>query len=174
MKKDVMEYVETLARFGKRQHGGKGHGPSRGAIKAMKLLQANGAMSIGAIAEQLELRSGSVSELLTKLEAHGSITRSKDENDSRVTLVALTEQGSAKLEAAASKYEQRKEEINAILTDEESLAFALACEKLLAYFEAQGEDMEDKPGHKGHGRGHGRGRHGGHRHGIQLTGAVSE
>ncbi|MFD0589593.1 MarR family winged helix-turn-helix transcriptional regulator [Paenibacillus sp. GCM10027627] len=50
-------------------------------------------VTVSALGARLYLDSGTLTPLLKKLEAQGLVTRTRDKNDERSVLVALTEQG---------------------------------------------------------------------------------
>ena len=64
-----------------------------GQGRIMHLLDENGPMSQKELQTTMNVQSGSISEILTKLEREGLIARSRDENDRRRVIVALTEKG---------------------------------------------------------------------------------
>ena len=66
-----------------------------GQGRIMHLLDENGPMSQKELQTKMNVQSGSISEILTKLEREELIVRRKDENDRRRVIVALTEKGRA-------------------------------------------------------------------------------
>ena len=64
-----------------------------GQGRIMHLLDENGPMSQKELQTKMNVQSGSISEILTKLEREELIVRRKDENDRRRVIVALTEKG---------------------------------------------------------------------------------
>lgn len=65
--------------------------PGQGRL--LFILAARGSMSRREMIELLGLRSGSLSELLNKLERSGYIVRLRDENDKRGFVLEITEKG---------------------------------------------------------------------------------
>ena len=61
--------------------------------QVLQMLAANGPMTQKEIQEQLNIRAGSCSELISKLEAKNHITRERDESDRRRVVIRLTERG---------------------------------------------------------------------------------
>ena len=99
---------------------GHGHGPSnplRGQGRVLALLSAKPQTTQRELSYVLDMRPQSLSELLTKLEEKGYITREKSRDDARVTVVRLTESGAA----AAPNADDIAREADALacLTDEE-------------------------------------------------------
>ena len=163
--KDLMEYVLRLSRMARRSSGkrrGAGH-PPRGTMRVLHLLQKNESMRTGDIAEAWDIRPGSVTEILAKMEALELIRREKDADDSRYVNVSMTEKGSETLAESSRHYEERRAKINAVLSEEERDQVIASSEKLIAFFEEQGVSGEDrgrgrgKRRHHGGGRGPGRG-----------------
>jgi len=62
-------------------------------VNALRLLDAarTGPLSVNALGTELGLSSGAVTALVDRLEAHGLVTRHRDEVDRRRVLVALTD-----------------------------------------------------------------------------------
>ena len=69
--------------IGKCNHHITHHGKGRGQGKILKILARNGEMSQKDLQDMLEIQSGSISEVLAKLEDKGMITRTKSEDDKR-------------------------------------------------------------------------------------------
>lgn len=68
-----------------------------GRVRLMNMLKENGELSQKEIAEKLDIRPQSLSELLVKMESDGFISRRQDKDDKRVIVVALTEKGEEQL-----------------------------------------------------------------------------
>lgn len=69
----------------------------------MMVLWERNAQTVKEIGTKLDLDSGTLSPLLKRLEKLGMITRTRDENDERQVVVALTEQGKAARRQALDK-----------------------------------------------------------------------
>jgi MarR family transcriptional regulator, organic hydroperoxide resistance regulator len=61
--------------------------------RALKSLDENGPMTIGALALSVETTGPAVTQLVTGLEAAGFVTRTRGETDRRVSTVSLTKAG---------------------------------------------------------------------------------
>lgn len=85
--------------------------------RVLSLLTLNDGMNQRQLAYLLGIRPQSAGELLGKLESAGLIRRQSDENDGRVNLVYLTDEGRRITEMLAEKVEQ--EDIFDCLSDEE-------------------------------------------------------
>ncbi|MDF2906056.1 MAG: MarR family transcriptional regulator [Herbinix sp.] len=101
---NLLELLLRSSHFLHHRRGGK-----RGQGKILKLLSEHPQISQKELQELLGIESGSMSELVIKLEHKGFITRVKDEADKRMTTLKITEHGlelSKELEAEASREEQ--------------------------------------------------------------------
>lgn len=97
--------------------------------KVIGLLQEHGPMTQKALQENLGIQSGSVSELVTKLENKGLILRENDPEDRRRVVLTLTEKGLACLRFHAPRPTQT---LFAALSDEECAQLTALLEKLAA------------------------------------------
>lgn len=105
-----------------RQHG-------RGRM--MAVLNDNGAMSQTQLAAHLEIRPQSLSELLTKAENEGLVTRRHSEEDKRQTIVTLTDEGKARVAGFREAHRRRAEEFLKPLTEEEKESLSVILNKLI-------------------------------------------
>ncbi|WP_172355307.1 MarR family winged helix-turn-helix transcriptional regulator [Lactococcus insecticola] len=96
--KELYENLGKLLRFIRQAPPG-GAGGKRGAqnnaqVRVLQFLyESNMPKTTGEIAEKLEIRQQSASELVSKLEKKLLISKTKDAADKRITLVSLTESG---------------------------------------------------------------------------------
>lgn len=67
--------------------------PEHGRGRLMAVLCDSGEMSQTALADMLDIRPQSLSELIVKTENEGLVTRRRDKSDKRKTLVSLTDEG---------------------------------------------------------------------------------
>lgn len=67
----------------------------------------------------LHIKSGSISEILGKMETGHLIQRTRDTADKRKVLVSLTEQGQEYVERLISEYEKENEALFDCLNEEE-------------------------------------------------------
>ncbi|MCC8046629.1 MAG: MarR family transcriptional regulator [Clostridiales bacterium] len=91
----------------------------RGQGKILGLLSRQGPMTQHDLQNQLCIQSGSVSEILTKLENAGFITRTKDETDRRRCIIAITDAGRKDLEEHDLMHRRKQGRLYRDLTDEE-------------------------------------------------------
>lgn len=125
------------------------------------ILRESGVMTQKELTERLGIQPGSVSEILSKLESAGLITRTQNETDRRTTDILLTEEGGALAEEAAEQRRKRHEEMFSCLAPEEKETLNALLEKIRADWEVRVARLPGRGhfgGHRGHGH-HG----GGHR-----------
>lgn len=130
-----------------------------GRARALDVLASQGAMTQRDLAEQLDIRPSSASELVVKMEAAGLVSRVPDPDDGRAVTVELTEAG--KEEAAVVQRSRIKDRQNlfAALSEEEKRSLIEMFGKLVDSWRGPGDE-----GHRGgqgnrdcHGDGHGQG-----------------
>ncbi len=95
------------------------------------------------LCEILDLRPSSLSEMLTRAESEGWITRTVDESDRRVQRVNLSPKGKSfieQMEAARQKDLERK---TACFTEEEKAQFCALCDKLSTHLESLALDLPE-------------------------------
>jgi len=114
---------------GRGGRGGHRHA-SHSEMKLLNILKAEDAINARDLAERLDIRPSSLSEALDRLEKRGVIERSRDEKDSRVYWIKLTESGRNEMENHFEEHNKARLEIEECLTEEEKKTFLLICEKL--------------------------------------------
>lgn len=80
------------------------NGKDQGKNRILSILYEHGNMTQRELLDHADIRGASLSELLAKVEANGTIKRGKNPNDARQVDVSLTESG--KLEAERIREEQ--------------------------------------------------------------------
>ncbi|MGL4205845.1 MAG: MarR family winged helix-turn-helix transcriptional regulator [Aeromonadaceae bacterium] len=95
---------------------------------AMLVLWQNEGVSVKQLGEQLHLDSGTLTPLLKRLESKGYVTRGRSEEDERVRVLNLTEQGRMLREQAAKIPASLRG--HTTLSDDELLQLKLSCEAL--------------------------------------------
>ena len=129
-------------------------GQKVGQARILSVLLERGTITQRELQDILEVRSGSLSEILNKVEADGFIERSQSENDRRQMEVKLTEAGT---EAASRLEEERGDMTSGLfscLSGEEKKTLAELLDKLLDGWEGPERERGCR------GRGHGRRMHG--------------
>ncbi len=90
-----------------------------GRERILTLLDEEGTLSQNKLAEQLEIRPQSVSELLVKLEKDGFIVRTQNEQDKREILVSLSDEGKKRADEVKKMQQKQAAEFLAPLSEEE-------------------------------------------------------
>ena len=86
--KELLKTMEMCGHFLYHRRGGK-----RGQARILNLLMENGEMSQRRIQDIIDIKSGSLSELVRKMEAEELISREKDEADRRNITIKITSKG---------------------------------------------------------------------------------
>ena len=90
--------------------------------------------------EFIQIRPASLSEMLSKMEKGGYITRARDEKDKRNVVISVTEKGKAANEKNYDKQKARAIRAFDVLTEEEKQQFHSTLRKLiLAWEEKEGK-----------------------------------
>lgn len=99
-KRDIISLISTIREMSNRfiigemgEYGLKGLSTSHGDI--LYALFSREAMTMKEISEKIQRDKSTVTALIDKLSALGYVTREKDAEDSRITLIRLTENGKA-------------------------------------------------------------------------------
>lgn len=131
--KELYDNLGKLLRFFRQPFppGGRRGAENNAQTRVLQFLSASGAAkTTGEIAEKLEIRQQSASELVSKLEKKALVEKTKDAKDKRVTLVTMTELG----REAAEKFSQRDSDFYGqffdVLTDDEQVELNRLVQKL--------------------------------------------
>ena len=165
---DVMLAVMKLTRSMRRRPPRHEEGCAPWMGRPLGILADNEGASSRELAELLDIRPSSLTELLARMEGEGLIVRITDSEDRRVTRVSLTDKGKELAAKMKAQHEQRVSRTNACFTEEEAVTFCAICERLGAHLEAlakeDGADDGSMPTpphmhgfHHGHGGFHGEG-----------------
>ncbi len=111
---------------------GREHGSSR-AVMALERRGRDG-MSQRELAESLDIRSASVSELLTKMEELGLITRRQDPHDKRVVLIELTEKGHEQARCVVARRKEENKNLFSVLDNNEKEQLKVILQKLTDFW----------------------------------------
>lgn len=134
MNNDLMSLLYRSSHFLHHRRGGK-----RGQRRILTLLTQNPGISQKELQDRLGIESGSMSELVIKLEHKGLVTRTKDETDKRMSKLTITELGlrmSKELEDLAAGEEQL---LLSSLDDGEQEQLKLLLTKLVTSWEESDE-----------------------------------
>ncbi|MCD8085572.1 MAG: MarR family winged helix-turn-helix transcriptional regulator [Clostridiales bacterium] len=129
-RRQLYELMEYATRF---LHHYLGRGKGQGRI--LYLLNTRGAMTQQELQGLLHIQSSSTSEILTKLENAGFITRQRDEADKRRCIVAITPAGIADLTEHEEARRERRAMLYDCLTPEEEAELVRILTKLRAHWE---------------------------------------
>jgi len=133
---DVIFAVMKLTRSMRRRPPAHGEGFHPGMGMPLEVLAGNPGVSSRELAELLDIRPSSLTELLTRLESEGLVVRTADENDRRVSRVSLTEKGTELAKEMKADHEERKAKASACFTDEEAVKFCDMCARLGEHLES--------------------------------------
>ena len=140
MKKEYKNNDEKILagfrRFNKiLRHEAFGH---HGKSRILSVLCFEGAMPQKALQDEVEIASGSASELLKKMEDHGLITRTPDPDDSRGLIVDVTDAGRELSDRLAAEKAEKAQKLFSALTEEEQEQFAGMLDKIYDSWYEQG------------------------------------
>ncbi len=103
--KELLFIMEKCGHFLYHRRGGK-----RGQLRILRLLTEHGTITQKELLEVLTLKSGSVSEMVGKLETQGFITKERSDTDKRKINITLTDEGRTFL-AEKTELMQKQEEV---------------------------------------------------------------
>lgn len=101
----------------------------RGQGRILKILAQSGEMTQKDLQDHLEIKSGSMSEIISKLEAKGMVTREKDETDKRKIILKITQTGREK--AKRHLNEEKSKPLYGFLSEEEQETLKTLLKKVL-------------------------------------------
>lgn len=131
--KDVIASVLHLSRVLRRnQHAGSNQGKGgHGRFRILRQLEANAGMTAAELAEKMDIRPASVSELIGLLVRENLVEKRTIPSDKRKQRLYITEEGRQLLQQFAASREQSRKRIEMILTREEQAMFLELCDKLI-------------------------------------------
>lgn len=119
-------------------------GGKRGQGKILKILAKQQEINQKELQEILGIESGSMSELVIKLEQKGLITRTKDETDKRMTKLTITEQGLESSKELEIRDEEENKLLYGSLSEQEQEELKTLLKKLLQGWEENYELLREK------------------------------
>ncbi len=141
---DVILASLKLARAMRRCPPERGEAPFPPAVGRLLACAAeNPGVSSRELCELLDIRPSSLSEMLSRAEAEGLLTRAADEEDRRVQHITLTAKGGkliSDLEAARDRDARKK---TACFTDAEKEQFVTLCNRLSEHIERLALDLPE-------------------------------
>jgi DNA-binding MarR family transcriptional regulator len=129
---ELLRLMEKCGHFLYHRRGGK-----RGQMRILMLLKEKNSIPQKELPDLLSLKSGSVSETVSKLEAHGLIVRERDLTDKRRINITLTSEGDAYIKEREQKRQLQDSVLFTSLTKDEIKQLTKLLSKLTA-------DWEDK------------------------------
>lgn len=161
---DAMQKLNRYMHRGRHKAMKSKDGIHRGKMKLLALISENDGIIQRDLAEILDMRPSSMTEMLSNLENKSLIKREQDEKDRRIMHVYLTESGKEALEEVTKVNNNLSESIFNCLTVEEKEIMLNMVNKINNSFESLGniDENNDKCGyvHHGHGRHYGHHRKG--------------
>ena len=103
----------------------------------------NPGVSSRELCEFLDVRPSSLSEMLSRAEAEGFITRTVDEADRRIQRIALSEKGQKAVNDMEAARNAEAQKMTSALTDEEKEQFCALCDKLSTHMERLALDLPE-------------------------------
>lgn len=98
--------------------------------RALILLNNSGSLSQRELTELLDIKPGSMSEILTKLNNKGFIRRTPSESDRRTMIISLTEEGKKMAREAYEYRSERRVEMFYSLNEDEKATLLNLLEKI--------------------------------------------
>jgi DNA-binding MarR family transcriptional regulator len=106
------------------------HGHYRGQYRLLRLIMENDGVMQRDLAEEMDMRPSSMTELLARMEQMGLVRREPDEKDQRVVRVSLTDAGRAMAEEATGATDDLVGEMFKGMTGEEVASMLALTRKL--------------------------------------------
>lgn len=103
----------------------------RGKSRTLHCLEDEGAMTQRELMDRIDVKAGSMSELLQKMENDGLIKRKHDSSDRRRVIVSITGRGREQLAVYDRMREERAQDTFEILSSEEKEELSMIMTKLL-------------------------------------------
>ena len=122
--------INFISRGRQKVHQSLGGVPEGQGRILRELLQTDG-MSQKELAQKLQIRQPSLTELLLKLESGGYIERRQNQNDKRITNVFITDKSSEQRKQIGIARQKMSHDMFCALTDEEQAALITLLKKLV-------------------------------------------
>ena len=120
------------------------HGLSEGRMSLLWRLRRTGAVTLGEVAEEMNVSPRNVTGLVDHLERDGLVERTPHPDDRRSVRVALSPAGSAKLDAIRAEMEGAREHMVKGFTDEELVDLRHLCLKLVLNMNEQKQKEKEQ------------------------------
>ena len=117
--------------------------------RLLTCVRDHGGVSSRELCELLDLRPSTLSEMLSRAESEGLLTRSADGSDRRVQRAFLAEKGAALVERMTAARQADLDRKSACFSEEEKRQFIALSEKLRAHLESVAADAPGRCGRPG-------------------------
>ena len=114
MNNELLSIMEKCGHFLYHRRGGK-----RGQIRILNLLDKSNGVTQKELLQNIPLKSGSMSEMVSKLEAQGFILKERDKEDRRKINIILTPKGKSFLDRQLAINREQEKDLFISLTPEE-------------------------------------------------------
>ena len=113
--------------------------------RMLACVRVNPGVSSRELCELLDLRPSSLSEMLSRAEENGWLTRTTDEEDKRMQHITLTEKGILLMTGMDAVREEDAARKTACFSEEEKDRFAALCNRLSDHLESLASDLPERP-----------------------------
>ena len=125
--KELLHTMEICGHFLFHRRGGK-----RGQVRVLQILCDKGEISQKEVQEILNIQSGSMSELIGKMEKNGLVERTRDCKDKRHYNLKITKKGIEEVEFLRKRNEEQEAVIFDALSEDEQAELLCMLKKLLS------------------------------------------
>lgn len=123
----TLEIVDLIAKSGQILHCRLGSG----RYKLLSTLLENEIMAQKQLQDELKIRSGSISEIIAKLETEGIVKKEKSSKDARKVMLRITSKGVAQTKKMQREFESRVENVLCGISEKDIETFKCIIEKIL-------------------------------------------
>lgn len=127
--RDIISNVMRVARKVRRLER-PDRNESRGSLRLLRKLAECDGLTARELAEMLDIRQPSLTEMLNRLEGAGVVKREPDQQDHRKVRIYLQDEGRGILERYREQRQQEVEYLNSVLTQQEQQLFCRVCDKM--------------------------------------------
>ena len=138
---NVTESLLRLVRVMRRRPAETGQ-QSRGSRKLMRIIAAHSGASSRELADMMDIRPSSLTEMLNKLEESGIVVRTRDEKDMRVVRVSISELGAEELKRHKEARRQYFDILAEGLDEQEQKVFCELCDRLAERAEKRRDELQ--------------------------------
>lgn len=121
----AMKMVRVLRRMERSERN-----ESRGAVRLLNRLAQHDGLTARELAEIMDIRQSSLTEVLNRLECDGIIHRVPDQDDHRRVRIFILDQGLKIVDRARERRKKEIAYIDSVLSQEEQHSFCSLCAKI--------------------------------------------